>query len=355
VLLKPTTFVLGAGASVDMGFPTGAELQGEVIKSLRPSQRNRGFGNEKIREAIQLSLAEKGDDRAAYAQSLNEAARNISRAMTVAASIDNYLHTHSKNLEVVTLGKLAIAQSIIDAESKSFLSNSQDSVSYGVDILAKQEFQKSWYAPFLRMLTSGTLSDDPVSLFRNAKFIVFNYDRCLEVVFLAALQSYFNIDIAEAANVLAEVDIIHPYGSLGPLPPLARDGIGFGTSDSRLLMISQSIKTFTESVDTEIADRAKKAVTDAETVVFLGFGFLAQNMKLIEPDITRKTTRIHATTVGISESDKLVVASQLSKFIETGRAFADFHTRDPAAGIVDVTNTTCRNLIENHRIRLLQA
>jgi hypothetical protein len=355
VLLKPTTFVLGAGASVDMGFPTGADLQGEVIKRLKPGDGVRRLANDQIWEALQPSLADKGNQWPDYAETLNVAARNISRGMTVAASIDNYLHTHSADDAIVRLGKLAIAQSILDAESKSFLSKPEKGLFSAVDVLAKADFQSSWYAPFLRMLTSGTLSDDPSSLFRNAKFIVFNYDRCLEVILLAALQSYFNIDLAAAAKVLAGVEIIHPYGSLGPLPSSARDGVEFGKGDGRLLTISQSIRTFTESVDTDISERAKKAVTEAETLVFLGFGFLAQNMTLIEPYITRKATRIHATTIGVSDSDKLVVASQLYKFIETGRRFGNLNIGDPAVGIVDVSNTTCRDLVENHRIRLLQA
>jgi hypothetical protein len=355
MLLRPTTFILGAGASVDMKFPTGAELQVEVTKRLARARGTNSFANEKIWNALQPLLVENNQNWSVRAQQFLKAADSISRGMSVAASIDNFLHTHSDDLDVVILGKLSIALCILEKEEACFLASRSGIPSINADILAKPEFQNSWYAPFVRMLTAGTSSNDPLSFARNARFIVFNYDRCLEIVLLLALQSYYRLELKEAAEIMKQIDIVHPYGSLGTLPPLGSDGVGFGQDAGHLLEISQKLKTFTESIDSELAVRAKEAVSRAQTLVFLGFGFLQQNMSLIAPEAIKRATRVHATTIGISESDQLVVATELFKFVEEGRRFANVMTQDSAAAIVDVANGTCRNLIENHRMRLLQA
>ncbi|MDB4111076.1 hypothetical protein N9571_00750, partial [Yoonia sp.] len=47
-----------------------------------------------------------------------EVARQISRNMQLAPSIDNYLDTHKDNKALVNVGKLAIANAIIKAEKE---------------------------------------------------------------------------------------------------------------------------------------------------------------------------------------------------------------------------------------------
>lgn len=272
------------------------------------------------------------------------------QGMPVAASIDNFLHTHQDDVDVVLIGKLAIALAIVEAEAQSHLRPTG-----GQRPLSTKAYRESWYFQFIRMLTMGTLSTDPHALFENVRFVVFNYDRCLELVLLLTLQGYYGLNDLEAAAVLEKVDIIHPYGSIGPLT--GPNFIPFGASEINLDQVAQGIRTFTESVDTGTLERARSVVCEADVIVFLGFGFLPQNMDLLNPGDERKASRVHATTLGFSPSDKLVLKERLKQFVgppttlELGEIqFVGANSR--RSGFIDVENVTCTDLINNHRMRL---
>jgi hypothetical protein len=49
-------------------------------------------------------------------------------------------------------------------------------------------------------------------IFNKIAFIVFNYDRCIEIVLLNALQTDYGIREQEAKCVIGELEIIHPCG-----------------------------------------------------------------------------------------------------------------------------------------------
>lgn len=348
MLSRPTTFVLGAGASHDLKLPTGDGLQERISQLLQIDGQRMKFANERMWHGVLPHL--QGGDSGLKSQRLMMAAAKIMQGMPVAASIDNFLHTHQDDADIVLVGKLGIALAIIEAEAQSHLRSSGDSKP-----LSTKAYRASWYFPFIRMLTMGTLSNDPRALFENVKFVVFNYDRCLELVLLHTLQGYYGLNDAEAAAVLEQIDIIHPYGSIGPLT--GRDFIPFGVSEINLGEVAQGIRTFTESVDTGTLERARGAVRDADVIVFLGFGFLPQNMDLLSPGDERKASRVHATTFGFSSSDKQVLKDRLKQFVgppatlELGEMqFVGLNGR--RSGFIDVENDTCADLINNHRMRL---
>jgi hypothetical protein len=189
---------------------------------------------------------------------------------------------------------------------------------------------------------------------------VFNYDRCLELVLRNAVMSYYGVDGSVAAGIVKEsVEIIHPYGSLGPLPILARDGsTPFGAADVDLVKVASGIQTFTEAVDSSVVSQAKSAVENADVLVFLGFGFLPQNVDLIAPGESRKAMRLHATTFGFSNTDKLIIAEQLKRFIRPPPManlypIGEVGTSKNSA-FIDVENGTCLSLIHNYRMRLME-
>lgn len=355
MLNRKTTFVLGAGASVDCdkrAFPTGDELQKRIADLLRVEDSGLKLADERMWNALVPRFQAAGN-WADEARRLGRAAQRICRGMPAAGSIDNFLHTHQNDPDVVFLGKLAIAQAVLEAESRSHIASSFQTKS---EVLAHADMQSSWYGPFIRMLTMGTISDDPRSFAKNLKFVVFNYDRCLEIILIQALQAYYGLDQQSAMALVEEMDIVHPYGSLGQLAP-SPAGVPFGHRHADLVSVAEGIRTFTESAEEAIVAQARSYLSEAETLVLLGFGFLPQNMDLLSPGDDREVTRIHATTCGFSPSDKLVLKEQLKRFYAPAtRAdvgeIQHVHIGSTRTGFIDVENGTCRELIDNHRMRL---
>ena len=75
--------------------------------------------------------------------------------------------------------------------------------------------------------------------------------------------------------------------------------------------ISKSILTFSEQIEdkTELTD-IRKAIHDADQLVFLGFAFHDPNMELLQPARKRDTERVVATANGISEPDCDLISEQ---------------------------------------------
>ena len=61
----------------------------------------------------------------------------------------------------------------------------------------------------------------------------------------------------------------------------------------------------------------RREVLEAEIIVFLGFAFHQQNMRLIDPDIKGNAKRVFATASGISQGDSPIVTKQILDFLRT--------------------------------------
>ena len=116
------------------------------------------------------------------------------------------------------------------------------------------------------------------------------------------------------------INIYHPYGNVGTLPWIKRNGgIEFGSDPqpNDLLQLSQKIKTFTEGTDPSASEilEIRKHMGTANKVVFLGFAFHKLNMQLLKPEnvdgVNSTLFKCFSTTLGISRSDKEVISNQL--------------------------------------------
>lgn len=352
MLARPTTFILGAGASCDLEMPTGDGLRDRVAYLVERGPGGR-LANERIWQALISVHGQSNWPR--WAEEVQGAADRMARGVHAAASIDNLLHTHQADSELVLLGKLAISHAILGAEERSPIRKIEK---IGLKN-PHRDPQKAepWHLPFVRMLTSGTRLEDPESLFQNAKFVVFNYDRCLELVLMQALQDYYALSEKAAKEIIAKVEIIHPYGFIGDLDSSFGAGVPFGAINADLVQVAARIKTFTESAEEEAMNRARAAVDSAEVLVFLGFGYLPQNMDLLDSGGEKNACCIHATTLGISDTDKLVVAERLRRFVRSADKLelGEIQYVAPGSkrsGFIDVANNSCLDLIANHRLRL---
>lgn len=312
-----TVFIIGAGASKEGGLPIGSELTGKIA-SLVDLHRSYNVekGDYEIFSALQTLSAK--DDRFKKNRFV-ASGRAVAESMQLALSIDTFLESHASNSEFVEIGKLGIVRAIQIEEQKSLLAPTQK----GGKPFNINKLSSTWYYSLARQLFTGVAVENPESSFNNVSFIVFNYDRCLECFLLHALQIYFRINEAQANDILSNVRILHPYGSLGDVLP-GSDHIPFAPQGLDLVAASKRIKTFSESAESAVIHTAREWIDRAETLVFLGFGFHEQNMDLLQPENVYLSDtsppfrfNAYATTFGLSESDAAVVRDHIS-YLRTG-------------------------------------
>lgn len=307
-----TVFVIGAGASKEVGLPIGDELRNEIIKLMdinsNPNDDNKFLINTAIREKSKQKPEEYMNARIA-----------ICNGLRLTASIDNYLNLHRENPKIVFCGKLAIINSILKAEKESMLFIEKNS---RINIEA---IEKTWFTLFFRKLSEGCQFHELGHRLGAITFVVFNYDRCIEHFLYHAIQQCYNVKEEQVKELLcSKLDIYHPYGTVGSLPWFdVENKIEFGgrANPQDLINLTKAIRTFTESEETKnhLAhkfDDLKTKIVNSQRIIFLGFSFLKQNMDLIYPindQKTRLATKIFATTAGISHYDTLLIHGDLQE------------------------------------------
>lgn len=116
---KSLVFVVGAGASKEVGLPVGSELKDRIANALDIRYKdgyNLTKGDRLILQAFR-ALAEQ--QKIGNIDLYLEASRHIAGAMPQAHSIDEFIHAHQENPFITICGKLAIARCILDAKSSS--------------------------------------------------------------------------------------------------------------------------------------------------------------------------------------------------------------------------------------------
>lgn len=326
-----TVFIVGAGASKEVGLPIGSELRDRIANAL-DIQVARGVpqlisGDDLIYEALKLTASQNPTQRD-LARSLQAACWKIRDAMQLAISIDNYMDVHSDDKHIELFGKLAIVRTILEAEAESMLvvdplkANSQINFKGAGD---------TWFRSFFQRLTENCQSKDLAKRLSSIVLVIFNYDRCIEHYLYYALQSFYYLSAQEVASLLRGMEIYHPYGTVGSLPWLGREGaIEYGATPdlSELLELSSQIKTFTEVTDEASNDMIaiRSHMSTSRKLVFLGFAFHRLNLDFLMPKVPshrRQIPRkIFATAWGLSESDVSVISGDLGhRLQETGNQF----------------------------------
>lgn len=233
-----TVFVLGAGASHELGLPLGYELAKIISKKLdirfEDTGRPKSTGGD-----YPLYEAVRGKFRSEAQQYLH-AGWMIRDGIHLANSIDDFLDRHASKPHVVKYGKLAIVASILEAErgSKIFTSNLKPR-----DANFISDTEKTWYPRLLKLLGTGINSERLDHLFDNVAFIDFNYDRCLPHYLIEAIQPLYGVDARRAHEIVATAKILHPYGSIGQLPMQGAAGtVTFGDLNTDLFEVAERIR-----------------------------------------------------------------------------------------------------------------
>jgi hypothetical protein len=309
MLRKKTVFVVGAGASAEFGLPVGRGLAREISSKLdvRFEHGVKPIGGDiDLFHSVQRAYPNEGDQ-------YQKAGWLIRDGIVLANSIDDFLEIHKNDERVINYGKAAIAKCILEAEAKSSLRirlDSRDAVSpTTIDFASLDD---TWLVKLMRLIGRGLAKPDRAKVFENVRFVVFNYDRCIEHFFVHALRRLYDIPLEEAEGIVSQVTILHPYGSVGALgKPSSQTPTGFGASANYCDLGKTAIKTYSESVESA---HIKETISWAEQIVFLGFAFHDQNMGLLANSGSLSVERVIGTAFGISGPDLQIVEGQIGKW-----------------------------------------
>lgn len=289
-----TVFVVGAGASAEFGLPLGDQLL-KLIKANSEFHVN-GYtlinGVDEIYKCI-VNRYTKHDD---IINGCLEAMGEINRAIDFAGSIDEFINRHNDDAIIAEVGKLQIAYAISEAERYSRFALMADQM----DHLLPNDLSDTWINTFAQLLFDGVRNNEVDLIGNNITIICFNYDRCIELFLTDAIfKTFRGISYEQAFHIVERMNIIHPYGSLGSLND---HPFGKKATAQDIRAMSESIVTWSESQCSDITPKIQAAMLGATTVVFLGFAFAPQNMKLLTVqnsfDVDEQGVETFATAYG---------------------------------------------------------
>jgi hypothetical protein len=250
-MAKKIALVLGAGASVAMGYPVGAKLRELIISNLSQPPY------------LQLICGAHEFDPSEVASFVREF-RNSQML-----SIDAFLARRDAFSEI---GKRAIAAILLKHENP--------------DLLHSCSHHDNWYQYFFNKFS---VRDWESLTFENISVVTFNYDRTLEHYLAHAMQFAYGKTPYEAFEKLKTLNIIHVYGVLGSCDPEVQPYSNFGTEPNSLHVkhAASKLKVIPEGrQDDETLNAARTVLSEADKIVFLGFGFDSTNLERLDSKIT---------------------------------------------------------------------
>ena len=276
MIFKKTILILGAGASVDYGFPLGRDLVLRICASLSDTAGLQhatllacGFSASQIHE-FQSQLADS----------------NLS-------SIDAFLENRE---EFEDIGKAAIAAVLIPCERK--------------DRLRRASNVCLWYE-YLHSKLIGRNTD----FFRNQLAVVtFNYDRSFEAALFNALSNAYGLTDGECRPYVEGIPVVHVYGQLGKPSWLGNGGRPYddGMNSSIVKKTAQSLKVIHrgDTNSQELQD-ARAYLSWADTVCCLGFSYHPVNTSRLQLGSLLNGKKIFLSAYGMSEGERQTVHNRL--------------------------------------------
>jgi hypothetical protein len=304
---RQTVLILGAGASIPLGFPSGRQLVTKVVEGLRKPNA----------QLFQLLVACGFDP--IHITLFRDALATSGRS-----SVDVFLEYRS---EFLPLGKTAIAALLTPFEDEAKLYSSE----------------RNWYEYLFNHL--GPSRDDVAR--SKLSVVTFNYDRSFEHYLFNALRSSFNLSTDQALKHVDHgtggsvyensIPIVHPYGKLGDLPyvvtgPQARS---YQTPEAAnlpgvALAVRDAIKIMHEGGggDNLALGRAAQLVREADVICFLGFGYLTANLERLRLDRRKLDAIVWGSAYDVGIGDRAPIVNFFARHegkrqIELGTASQD--------------------------------
>jgi hypothetical protein len=280
---RPAALILGAGASMPFGFPSGEELVrrivGDMLRGENQSEVERLF-NPHFSEAARLE----------FGDALMRSAR---------LSIDTFLEWNPQFAEI---GKRAIAHQLIKCEKPEFVFAPMP------DALRRPP-RGYWYKYFFNnyLLRSG-----PDRFAANDLLVItFNYDRSFEFALFNAIRYSYNLSDKDAQELLTSgVRMLHLHGDLGALfasdvaPADQRDFDPVLTIE-KVQVAQNRIRVVHDDTPSTLGayEMANNALREYEAAAFLGFGYNELSLSRLRPGLNRQELKLWGTTLGLTPTE----------------------------------------------------
>lgn len=290
MISRPTVLVLGAGASMDYGLPSGAELVDQLARRL-------GGGDPTISKLL-TQLGHKAEDIAAFKEAL---------VGSQVYSVDAFLEKRSF---YVPIGKAAMAYVLSMHEQERWLT-----------------MKDHWY----KFLWSHLSTQFPEFKKNKLSIITYNYDRLVEQFLFNTMMYTYGESREATVDALMNIPIVHVHGSMGSLQWQDQErflqyGKRISTVDD-LRKAMDSIVVIHESKDESPEYvRAFELLQAAERIYFLGFGFGATNLRRLGISRLDSNKIIKATAKGMSQlrREEIAGTSRLPIQLYPGTGCLDF-------------------------------
>jgi hypothetical protein len=309
MITRNTVFILGAGASVPYGFPSGETLRLDICKKF--VKRIISLGNIPHHATAEIK------DIVAKARPFCDAFFKSSTH-----SIDLFL---ARNILFSEIGKMAIVSSILEAEKNSAFRED----------MSDQYKSQDWYSYLFKKMTEDLTDTGSYRNFGENKvtFITFNYDRSLEYFLYESLSNAFNSARKdEIIDQLRFINIFHVYGVIDNLP-----WQGGGTEykvDSSLAAINRmrnNIRLIHERINSESREM-KRAMRYASRFYFLGFGYAEENLDILGiSSFLDGHQDIYGTAFGMTEKE----ISEKRSYLRKNFKEKDVYPHNPIIAPVD--------------------
>lgn len=300
-------FIIGAGASMPYGFPSGDGLFNSI----------RSEFTETVWDCYETGNKETSNPE--RFPEYSKAARFCEALEYLSGvSIDKYLNINKTYKDI---GVQAIATTILKYEGNSKLLDITD----------------DWYTHLFMKLTEGL--DDPKSLLKigdnKVGFITFNYDRSLEYYLhrnLAIFLEHSATSHEEVNMAFSKLTFIHVYGKVGHLPfqldhsdeenPIIEYGSSYPTFLANGHRAAKLIEVMydTRKESNEI-NRAQELILGADKIFFLGFGFDELNLKILGFPIDVRSKTIWGTAYQKTDNEIVQYQRKISAKFQDKRPF----------------------------------
>ncbi|MBS1704014.1 MAG: hypothetical protein JST12_20285 [Armatimonadetes bacterium] len=308
MIKRKTLFVLGAGASMPYGMPSGPELVAEILKL-----RN----TDMLQESSTGSLKTQFDSRCYQLKKFQDLVRSSD-----VASIDLFI---KHNPGLASFGKFLIARILLGREEEKRLDGSYSKSEATPN--GDHWYKFMWEKMVVDVEEAKELQQNQIA------FITFNYDISLESYLARSIRGLFSqkLEHNEEYAILSHFPIIHVFGSLlgqhtDETPFRSYNGLSPILSYSHLNDLSQNLLTIGEAfsrvnsqkkcnLPNDHQMRIQNLFDQAERIIFLGLGYHPENLDVLNPSRwIHKADRgnyLYMSAYGLSKADLSATLSRL--------------------------------------------
>ena len=288
---RHTVLILGAGASVPYGFPTGTELVSAIHKEYPSLLRGHVASTDQASSHAEEFCAE-----------LDGAGNK---------SIDTFLE-FAEGLRKT--GALAIALTMLYRERPGTLSN------------VNRADPDNWYRELINWLYPSPDVQFPAS---TVSVITYNYERSLEQYMYTALSDRLKRmqkRPTNAAELMGRVPIIHVHGRFGRLYWQQGDGEPVPYDWERVAKDANLIQSAADNImiafnpqieKSKALQEARDRLSTATHIIFLGFGYDERNIRrLFQPNpIVAGHVHVVGTAFGLNKLEVRDATNMLKTYV----------------------------------------